>query len=110
MNMAGVVAIPNCATLTPWLARPATIDASRSGPDSLESLPICMEKWTWSHAHISIKAGSGVSQSLMDNMCRSGLQCTVEVQVLYEQLTEICSEFGGTWRVCDNQLANPTPM
>jgi len=42
MNIAGVVASPNCATLTPWLARPATIEASSSGPDNLESLPICI--------------------------------------------------------------------
>ena len=41
MNMAGVVASPNCATLTPWLAIPATMEVSSNGPDSLESLPIC---------------------------------------------------------------------
>ena len=41
INMAGVVASPNCATLTPWLAIPATMDVSSSGPDNRESLPIC---------------------------------------------------------------------
>ena len=42
MNMAGVVARPNCATLTPWLAMPASMEASSKGPDSRESRPICI--------------------------------------------------------------------
>ena len=44
INMAGVVASPTCATLTPWLAIPATMDVSSNGPDSLESLPICANR------------------------------------------------------------------
>ena len=41
MNMAGVVASPNCATLAPLLVIPAAIEEASSGPDSRESWPIC---------------------------------------------------------------------
>lgn len=41
MNIAGVVARSNCATWTPWLARPAVSPACKAAPESLGSLPIC---------------------------------------------------------------------
>ena len=49
MNMAGVVASPNWATLTPWLAIPATMEVSSRGPDNLESLPICTVMFGLTH-------------------------------------------------------------
>jgi hypothetical protein len=41
MNMAGVVAGPNRATLVPRIAMPAAMAGASTGPVSLGSLPTC---------------------------------------------------------------------